>query len=118
MNRFSTYWEDSLNLLLGVALVVSPSLLGFASEQTAASNAYVVGVIIAAMALAALFAFQPWEEWVSAVLGAWLVVSPWVLGFSGHTTALYTHMLIGIAAIVLALLAGSEHYSGHTKFGR
>ena len=51
MNRFSTYWEDTLNLLLGVALVVSPSLLGFASEQTAASNAYVVGVIIAAMAL-------------------------------------------------------------------
>lgn len=113
MNRFSTYWEDSLNLLLGMALFVSPSLLGFASEQTAASNAYVVGLIIAAMALAALFAFQPWEEWVSAVLGAWLVISPWVLGFSGHTAAMLTHMLIGIAAIVLALLAITEHYSGH-----
>jgi SPW repeat len=113
MDRFSTYWEDTLNLLLGVALFVSPSVLGFASEQTAASNAYVVGVIIAAMAIAALFAFQPWEEWVSAVLGAWLVISPWVLGFSGNAGALLTHLLIGIVAIILALLASTEHYSGH-----
>lgn len=117
MNRFSTCWEDTLNLLLGAVLFVSPSVLGFASEQSAASNAYVVGVIIAAMSFSALFAFQPWEERVSVALGAWLVISPWVLGFSGHATAMYTHVLIGIVAIVLALMASNEHYSGHSTTG-
>ena len=118
MNRFSTFWQDSLNLLLGAVLFLSPWLFGFAPEQTAASNAYVVGAIVAVMALAALFAFQAWEEWVSGVLGVWLVISPWVLGFSGHATAMYTHVLIGIAAIVLAVWATSEHGSGHLTAGR
>jgi hypothetical protein len=58
MNRFSTYWEDSLNLMLGAALFVSPWVLGFVPERTAASNAHVVGAIITAIALAALFSFQ------------------------------------------------------------
>lgn len=113
MNRFKTYWEDTLNLLLGAVLFVSPSLLGFVSELTAATNAYIVGAILAAMAAAALFAYQAWEEWVSGALGIWLIVSPWVLGFSGHSTALFTHMIIGIGAVVLALMASAEHYSGH-----
>jgi hypothetical protein len=114
MNRFSTYWEDTLNLVLGVALFVSPLVLGFTSVPAAATNAYIVGVIIAAMALAALFAFQAWEEWVSAILGVWLVISPWVLGFSSQGSAMLTHLLIGIATVFLAQLASSEHYSGHS----
>jgi hypothetical protein len=24
--------------------------------------------------------FRPWEEWINVALGAWLAVSPWVLG--------------------------------------
>ena len=80
--RFFAYWQDSLNFLLGVVLFFSPWLFGFGAEQAAALNAHVVGAIIAATALLALFAFKTWEEWVSGVLGAWLVISPWILGFS------------------------------------
>jgi hypothetical protein len=47
-----------------------------------AFNAHVIGAVIAVMALLALFAFKTWEEWISGVLGAWLVISPSVLGFS------------------------------------
>lgn len=118
MDRLSASWQDVLNFLLGVGLVFSPRLLGYELEHTATTNAHVVGAIIALMALAALFAFQTWEEWVSGVLGAWLIVSPWVLGFSAHATAMYTHVLIGIAAIVLAIWSTSEHDSGHLTAGR
>jgi hypothetical protein len=65
------------------------------------------------MALLALFAFKTWEEWVSGVLGAWLVISPWVLGFSTAALPTLTHVLLGIAAIVLAIWSTSEHGSGH-----
>ncbi|KAB2940955.1 MAG: SPW repeat protein [Hyphomicrobium sp.] len=111
MNRFSTFWQDTLNLVLGAALLVSPWVLGFASETTPTWNAFIVGAIIAVLALAALFAFQVWEEWVSGALGAWLIIAPWVLGFGTHATALYTHVLIGIATLVLAYWSTSEH--GH-----
>ncbi|MFN3624043.1 MAG: SPW repeat protein [Hyphomicrobium sp.] len=118
MNRFSTFWQDTANLVLGAALLLSPWALGFAAEQMPTWNAFLVGAIVALLALAALFAFQAWEEWISALLGAWLIVSPWVLGFSGHVTAMYTHVLIGIATLVLAVWSMSEHGSGHITAGR
>ena len=111
MNRFSTFWQDTLNFLLGVALLIAPWGLGFATDVVPTWNAFIVGAVIALLALAALFAFQEWEEWVRGALGVWLVIAPWVLGFSGHTTALYTHLIIGIATIVLAFWSTSEH--GH-----
>jgi hypothetical protein len=76
-----------------------------------------VGAIIAILALATIFAFQAWEEWVSAALGAWLIIAPWVLGFSGQATATLTHALIGVATLVLALWAVREHDSGHIHAG-
>jgi hypothetical protein len=118
MNRFSEFWQDTTSFLLGAALFISPWVLGFASEQTPAWHAYTFGAIIALVALAALFAFRPWEEWVSAALGAWLVIAPWVLSFSTHATAMYTHVLIGIATMVLAVWSMSEHGSGHLPAGR
>ena len=113
LERLSAYWQDTLNFLLGAGLFFSPWLFGFDAEQSAALNAYVVGAIIAVMALMALFAFQTWEELVSGLLGAWLVISPWVLGFSGSSPALLTHVLVGIAAIVLAIWSANEHGAGH-----
>jgi hypothetical protein len=86
--------------------------LWFCAEQPAAFNAYAVGAIIAVMALMALFAFQAWEEWVSGLLGAWLVISPWVLGFAGSSTPVLTHVAVGVAAIVLAIWSTNEH-EGH-----
>ena len=118
MDRLQASWQDVSNFLLGVVLVFSPWLLGYELQQNAASNAHVVGAVIAVMALAALFAFQTWEEWVSGVLGAWLIVSPWVLGFSAHAAATYAHVLIGIATIVLAIWSINEHNSGHMAAGR
>ena len=110
--KFSAYWQDVLNFLLGIGLFFSPWVLGFAFEQTAAWNAHVFGAIIAVIALAAMFAFHDWEEWISAALGGWVIVAPWVLGFSAHGSAMMTHVLIGIATLVLALWSSAEHSTG------
>jgi hypothetical protein len=113
LERLSAYWQDTLNFLLGVGLFFSPWLFGFGTEHLAVLNAYVVGGIIAVMALMALFAFQTWEDVVSGLLGAWLVISPWVLGFTGSDAAVLTHVLAVIAVIVLAIWSTNEHGAGH-----
>lgn len=113
LERLSTYWQDALSFLLGAGLFFSPWVFGFGTEQPAAINAHVVGAIIAVIALMELFVFQAWEELVGGLLGAWLVVSPWVLGFSGSDTAVLTHVVAGIAAIVLAIWSTNEHGAGH-----
>jgi hypothetical protein len=53
-------------------------------------------VIIAVAALAGLVTFQVWEEWVNAALAAWLIVSPYVLGFSGVVSAFWNQLIVGV----------------------
>ena len=44
-----------------------------------------------------------WEEWLNLIVGTWVLVSPWVLGFAG-TTATRVHFVIGVIVAVLAAL--------------
>jgi hypothetical protein len=99
----SRQWRDGVNVVVGLWLIASPWALGYATLTTPAWNAYVVGVIIAVAALAALFAFHAWEEWVSVALGAWLLVSPWLLGFAATSTALWNQLVVGLIVGALAL---------------
>jgi hypothetical protein len=61
-----------------------------------------VGVIIAVAALAALARFQEWEEWVNVALGAWLVVSPYLLGFASVAAAFWNQVAVGLLVAILA----------------
>jgi hypothetical protein len=44
-----------------------------------------------------------WQDWVSLLLGLWLVVAPWILGFSGNEAATWNGALVGAAVMVLTL---------------
>jgi hypothetical protein len=103
MEHRNEAYIDWINLLLGIALLVSPFVMGFATG-TPMINALVGGVIIIAIAIMALVSFARWEEWVNLILGLWVLVSPWVLGFTGVTAAFQTHVAIGIAVAVLAAI--------------
>lgn len=95
-------WRDSANFVLGLWLFVSPWVLAFGEFNVAVWNAWILGVIIAVAALAALAQYHEWEEWVSLVFGAWLIVSPWVLGFTAATAALWNHVIVGLLVAGMA----------------
>ncbi len=44
-----------------------------------------------------------WQDPANAALGTWLVLSPWVLGFSGETTAMASVIIIGAALVAASL---------------
>ncbi|MGB7957985.1 MAG: SPW repeat protein [Minisyncoccia bacterium] len=50
------------------------------------------------------------ERWTLAVMGAWLIVSPWVLGFSDNFLAKWTNVLCGIVLVLIAAHALSEKW--------
>jgi hypothetical protein len=110
--KLTIQWKDAGNLFLGLWLAVSPWALSYAHEATPAWNAHVVGVVIAVAALAALAAFQKWEEWVNAALGAWLIVSPFLLGFSAIGAALWNQLIVGLVVLVLAAWAAMAETDG------
>ena len=42
-------------------------------------------------------------NWVKLLLGLWIFVSPWVLGFAGYPLALWNNILSGAFIVVLML---------------
>ena len=95
-------WRDSANFVLGLWLIISPWLLQYRDVELAVWNAWILGVIVAIAALAALAKYHEWEEWVSFVFGAWLVVSPWVLGFTATIAALWNFVVVGLLVAGMA----------------
>lgn len=116
-------WQDTVSLLLGVWLIFSPWILGFTGTPVAMWNAVLFGVLIAIMALMALIEFQEWEEWADMVIGAWLIVSPWVLGFAtmyatdgamtGAYGASWNFIAVGVLTLGMAAWSLFDH-RGHT----
>jgi hypothetical protein len=43
-----------------------------------------------------------WQDWVNVALGAWLVISPWLLGFADQKIASFTTWILGAAVVVFA----------------
>ncbi len=92
---------DGINLILAIALVLSPWVLAFPAG-TVSYNAIVAGAAIGVVAVWALVAYAQWEEWVNLIVGAWVAASPFVLGFASTTNAMWTHVVIGLAVALLA----------------
>jgi hypothetical protein len=93
---------DVINLVLAAWLFLSPWIFGIVSESIASWNAWLSGLVIGVLAVAALVAFAEWEEWINLVLGLWVAASPWIVGFSGHSTATRVHVIVGIAVAIVA----------------
>ena len=92
---------DIYNLSLAAFLFISPWLFAYA-QQNAKLDIFVSSAAVAVTAISAILAYANWKEWLNVLLGAWLVASPWVLGFA-HTRAAHFSVGIGIAIAFMAV---------------
>ncbi|MBX6327255.1 MAG: SPW repeat protein [Pseudolabrys sp.] len=93
---------DAVNVLLGAFLFLSPWIFGFSSEPAASWNAWLSGIVIVALAAAALAAFAELEEWLNLIAGVWVALSPWLVGFWTDVAAMWLHIVIGVIVAVIA----------------
>jgi len=112
--RRKEYPLDVYKLGLGAFIFLSPWLFAL-TYAPARVESVISGAAVMLLSLAALIAFGDWEEWAALVMGLWLVVSPWVLGFP-HAAAMKIHIAAGL---IVAYLAGLElwliHYDDRAK---
>ncbi len=99
---------SGLNILLSIWLIVSPFLLGFsAGSALALWDAIVVGVVV--LILSWIRMANPesatWISWVSALLGLWLIVSPFVLGTSFIMAVMWDDIIVGIGMVIFGAWA-------------
>ncbi|MBO4223540.1 SPW repeat protein [Bradyrhizobium neotropicale] len=93
---------DLYNLAAAIFLLAAPWMF-VRVNPTAAIDLRASGAAIAVLSLAAIIAFSVWEEWGNLLVGAWLIVSPWVLGFA-HTRAMHFSIIAGAVVMFMSLL--------------
>ena len=96
---------SGLDVLAGIWLLISPFVLAFRASGVATGNNIVLGIIIALLALYRFF--NPTRgvgaSWLNVLLGIWVLISPWVLGFGVLPTPTTNNVVMGIIVIILAI---------------
>jgi hypothetical protein len=46
---------------------------------------------------------RTWEEWLTAAIGVWVFISPWVLGAVSNARILWSSLVVGALLVILAL---------------
>lgn len=95
--------------LIGLWTIVSPYVLGYSALSAATWNAYILGIVLVILGVVTAI----WEnvkydralDWITAVLGLWLVLSPFILAFSTQTSAMWNNIISGVVVIILAVWA-------------
>ncbi|HEX4713660.1 MAG TPA: SPW repeat protein [Ktedonobacteraceae bacterium] len=104
-DRELPHWQDVGSLILGILLFIAPWILRTAAHGTSSWNAWIVGTVSALFGLAALNLGRNAQipEWCLFLLGVWLFLSPWILGFGALNAAAWPAWIIGA---LLALTNG------------
>ena len=104
MNTTATRWQDWASFSLGLWLALSPWIVGYTEHESATGNAVFLGL---ALALGCHFEAAVDElalEWLNLAAGLWLVIAPFVVGFSNAPVATANSIAVGS---LVAVLAGS-----------
>lgn len=99
----SNRWQDWVNLIIAAWLFISPWALQVSPEAAMAWNAWAFAVVVGVFSIVALVRAQPWEEWINLIVGAWLFISPWALGFLMMTNVTANFMIVGALIFLLAV---------------
>ena len=121
-------WQDGGILILVGLLFLSPWIFGTITQTLSSWNAWIVGIGFVPITFR-IFAPPPgayankcthegvriawWQKVVDSchlshiakeelVVGGWVLVAPWILGFASNGAAAWTSWMIGLLVVVLA----------------
>ena len=95
-------WAQAINMALGIWLMAAPGVFQYFGPPR--DNAHIVGPLIATFACIALAGCTRGVRWWNVPLGAWLVISPWILPHGTMATA--NDITVGLLVIALSLVKG------------
>jgi hypothetical protein len=94
-----------VTLVAGVWEILAPFIIGYSQSTGAMVDAIILGVLLLAfglwVALSKSSGTVRTMSWVNAVLGLWLILAPFIIGYSGSTGALVNDIIVGGVVVIL-----------------
>ena len=92
---------SGINIVLGAWLIIAPFVLGY-QTMVALWNNIIVGAIVLILAWirAANPNSMPGLSWINVILGVWLIIAPFVLGYASTTGIRWNDIVVGIGIAV------------------
>jgi hypothetical protein len=104
-SRTTVRTVSGFDILAGLWLIVAPFALAYAGTSEAFWNSVLAGIAVVALAstveVGEGYRFAT-PNWINVAIGAWLIISPFVLGFSTLEAATWNHIITGIVIAALA----------------
>ncbi|MBB4516571.1 vitamin K epoxide reductase family protein [Paraburkholderia fungorum] len=117
MGRGATLpWTLVVSVGIGVLLMFTRLL--FATTGVMANNDHAVGALVVTVAIIATAEVARPLRFVNVILGAWLVIAPWLLS-GASLAASWTSVAAGLVLAALSLPRGrrsGEHYAGWDRY--
>jgi hypothetical protein len=109
LERHPSLGANWLNVVLGIWVIISPFVLGFANLRAVMWNDVAVGIAVALLALSRS-PYNRGVEILNVILGAWLIISAFVFGAT-LVAAFWNSVILGIVIALAALFAGAQRGS-------
>lgn len=104
---------SGLNFIVGIYLLIS-AWIG-AMNGGSRANGIIFGIIVAILAaLRFSESTGAWASWINALIGIWLIISPWVYGTAG-TSWMWNSIVVGIIMLVLGVWAAISTNDTHDQ---
>ncbi|MFK4148848.1 SPW repeat protein [Streptomyces sp. NPDC004065] len=102
---------ETLALLTGLYLAASPWITGFNGLSTLTVNNLIIGIAYALLmsgGFGRAYDRVHSMAWAACVLGLWTIIAPWaVAGDVSTTKTVVNNVIVGVIALLLALVAAS-----------
>ena len=94
-------WEDIAAIILGALIVASPFVAGYEGMTTMLATTVIAGALVIIVGGMELVQQRRWEETIALICGLWILVSPFVLGYTGNLRT--WHVVLGLLVAILAM---------------
>ena len=110
-------FASGINIIAGIWTIISPWVYGFYNGVGNVWNSVIVGIVIAIFAAIRFFgtAGTVWLSWINALLGIWLILSPWIYGFTDNTGRKWNSVIVGIVVLVLSIWSAVATSSSESR---
>ncbi len=93
----------------GLWEILAPFIIGYSATTGAMVDAIIFGILLLGLGLWAALVNTSGTikglSWVNAVLGLWVLLAPFILGYSKTTGAMVNDLIIGILVVILGIWA-------------